>query len=395
MKSFETIVIEKFKFRDSDDALVIEYNGLTPEDLTDDVTKYLAGYINNRLHETKQKNVTFFISGEGIPLNPFLFTTAIVRCLVYEYRIPHYAFVIVSGAVPTLSNIEFYKHHIKKYALEQIKISFWNSFENSASQVQLYRNTSTCDPFYSKFDTTPRIKPKLFLSYNRNASRIHRLYLTAEVVSRNLLDRAFFSMYLGGVSNSKPSIAAGELDYVFKHAALFIPESCNRIRQILDDNIDLFPLRLNLCNTPSDTNEQPFHIDNDLHYYNNSYFSVVTETKFFADVDGVYDTQLDCYLFSEKTYKPILGKHPFIYMGMPGSLHVMRDSGYRTFHPYIDETYDTIVNDEYRLEAIIDEIERLSKFTDDQWLEWQTNIQNIVEHNFNVLKEHRPTYLTY
>lgn len=150
-------------------------------------------------------------------------------------------------------------------------------------------------------------------------------------------------------------------------------------------------MRLNL----STAEQQPFHIDNDLHYYNNSYFSVVTETKFFADVDGVYDTQLDCHLFSEKTYKPILGKHPFIFMGMSGSLHVLRDSGYKTFHPFIDETYDTVENDEARLEAILDEIERLSNFTDKQWLEWQQNVQSIVEHNFNVLKDHRPTFLTY
>lgn len=384
------LVLDKLIFRDCPDHLYLEYNGLAPEHFKEDDAELLAGYIAARLLETNQTDVRFSISGEGLPLNTLLMTTMIVRLLVKEYRIPHRAFMIESGAAPTLTNILFYKRHCKTHDLERIKIRFWNSYENSASQVQLHRNKQIPDPYYDKFDTTPRIKQKLFLSYNRNTSRIHRLYLTAEVIRRNLLDRTFFSMYLGGVTPVESHNITSELDYHWKNIHHFIPNSCDRIRQTLDDNIDLFPMRLNLY-----TDEQPFHIDDDLHYYNHSYFSVVTETKFFADAAGIHDTQLDCILFSEKTYKPILGKHPFIFMGFPGSLRVLRESGYRTFHPWIDETYDTVENDEARLETIMDEIERLSKFTDDQWLEWQTSVKSIVEHNFNVLKEHRLTYLIY
>lgn len=391
MNLHEQLIIDRFMFQDKPDHLELTYNGLTPAELTDDFTNHISGYLVRRLSDTNQTEIRFFLSGEGLPLNPLLFTTKIVRCLVESYKVPYHYLIIESGAAPTLTNILYYNRHIKKYDLERIKIRFWNGYENSASKVQLFRVQPTYDPYYDKFDTTPRIKEKLFLSYNRNASRIHRLYLAAEVIRRNLLDRAFFSLYLGGVNPDELSNIAGELDYHWIHIHHYIPKSCDRIRQTLDDNIGLFPLRLNL----STAEQQPFHIDNDLHYYNNSYFSVVTETKFFADVDGVYDTQLDCHLFSEKTYKPILGKHPFIFMGMSGSLHVLRDSGYKTFHPFIDETYDTVENDEARLEAILDEIERLSNFTDKQWLEWQQNVQSIVEHNFNVLKDHRPTFLTY
>lgn len=383
------LILDKMLFIDTIDHLHVEYNGLSPLDLDDAGVSLLSDYIVSRLVETNQTFLLFNLAGEGLPLNPLLFTTAIVRCLMLTHHLPKHIFSIDSGAAPSLYNISLYDRHCITHNLELIKIRFWNSYENSASQVQLHRNKRIPDPYYDKFDTTPRIKQKLFLSYNRNSSRIHRLYLTAEVIRRNLLDRAFFSMYLGGVTLEESPNISGELDYHWKNIHHFIPNSCDRIRQTLDDNIDLFPLRLNLY-----VDSQPFHIDDDLHYYNNSYFSVVTETKFFADVAGIYDTQLDCILFSEKTYKPILGKHPFIFMGFPGSLRVLRESGYRTFHPYIDETYDTIINDESRLESILDEIERLSNFTDDQWLEWQTSVKSIVEHNFEVLKNHRQTCLT-
>lgn len=391
MNIYENLVVTRFNFQDKPDHLELTYNGLIPDELTDDFTKHVSGYIVRRLSETNQTNVRFFLSGEGLPLNPLLFSSQIVRCLVEDFKVPHHCFMISSGAAPTLTNILYYNRHVKTYDLERIKILFWNGYENSASRVQLFRVQPTYDPYYDKFDTTPRIKEKLFLSYNRNTSRIHRLYLGAEVIRRNLLDRAFFSLYLGGVNPDDITDIAGEIDYHWLHAHNYIPKSYKHIRQTLVDNIGLFPIRLNL----RETDLQPFHIDDDLHYYNNSYFSVVTETKFFADVAGVYDTQLDCHLFSEKTYKPILGKHPFIHLGIPGSLRVLRESGYRTFHPFIDETYDTVENDEARLETIMDEIERLSKFTDDQWLEWQRNVQSIVEHNFNVLKDYRPTCLTY
>jgi hypothetical protein len=64
--------------------------------------------------------------------------------------------------------------------------------------------------------------------------------------------------------------------------------------------------------------------------------------------------------------------------------------GYQTFHPYINETYDTIIDDEERLEAIYKETERLCTFTDEQWLQWQLNIKPIVEHNYTVLVNKSP-----
>ena len=97
---------------------------------------------------------------------------------------------------------------------------------------------------------------------------------------------------------------------------------------------------------------------------------------------------------AEKTYKVISAKHPFILMHRPYVLRELRNSGYQTFHPYIDEMYDTIEDDELRLEYIINEIERLYKFTDDEWIKFQTDVQSILLHNFNLLSSRLDPILT-
>jgi hypothetical protein len=89
---------------------------------------------------------------------------------------------------------------------------------------------------------------------------------------------------------------------------------------------------------------------------------------------------------TEKTYKVIAAKHPFIVAQRPRVLEVLRAEGYKTFHPYIDESYDLIENDVERLHAIKNEVLRLSTYSDEQWLEFQHNVKPIVDHNFELLK---------
>ena len=95
----------------------------------------------------------------------------------------------------------------------------------------------------------------------------------------------------------------------------------------------------------------------------------------------------DTVFLSEKIFKPFATKHPFIAVAFPGTLDVLKHLGYRTFSPWINEEYDQIHDDEQRLLCVVDEIQRLSSQTDQQWLEWQHGIRDTIEHNFNRLLE--------
>jgi hypothetical protein len=42
-----------------------------------------------------------------------------------------------------------------------------------------------------------------------------------------------------------------------------------------------------------------------------------------------------------------------------------------------------------RLVAIVEEVARLNNNTPDQWIEWQNNIKEILEHNHNVIRNRK------
>jgi hypothetical protein len=124
-------------------------------------------------------------------------------------------------------------------------------------------------------------------------------------------------------------------------------------------------------------------------FFENSYFSVVTETLYYphyAAPNQVYTGHVPALIglfLTEKTYKPIAMKHPFILLAPQHSLRMLRERGYKTFSPFIDESYDEIKNDELRLKAVVEEVKRLSK---SDLVEFTYQIKDIVEHNEKVLR---------
>jgi hypothetical protein len=245
---------------------------------------------------------------------------------------------------------------------------------------------------YEQIDITPRIKPKKFLCYNRMC-KMHRLYITTETINRNLLDKAYFSNYFTFEKDGFNLGAAHE----------YLPTKYISMLDTLDKNRNIFPIDLGLVNEYDDNQiaDRTHGLDKqDIEHFNNSYFGVITETKYFHDTLDFKsklhgDLSLDCFFFTEKTYKFINSKHPFIIVGLTGSLEVLRKMGYKTFHPFINESYDQIVNDEERLDAIMDEVERLCNLSDSDMIEWQNNIMPILEHNYKVLFDSGQQTYTY
>lgn len=203
------------------------------------------------------------------------------------------------------------------------------------------------------------VKEKLFLCFNK-VNREHRIWLVDRMLQENLVNKAFYSF------EGEP----GWLNTLRKDEFTHIQE-----------NKHLFPLRLNI--TEYRTNPVDIILD-DITYHKNSYFSIVTETLYF---DNDYQSQWhkanveDSIFFTEKTYRCFALKHPFILLGRPNSLVELRKSGYKTFHPFISEDYDQIVDNRERFEFVVNEVKRLCNFTQQEWDEWTRNIKEIVDHN--------------
>lgn len=107
----------------------------------------------------------------------------------------------------------------------------------------------------------------------------------------------------------------------------------------------------------------------------NSWVSIISEASF-SDNDNT------CFL-SEKTFKAIASNQPFIIFGNKNSLYYLRELGYKTFDPYINETYDNLSTWD-RIEAIIKEINRLKFMSKEKKLVWYQKMKPIFLHNAEV-----------
>lgn len=98
--------------------------------------------------------------------------------------------------------------------------------------------------------------------------------------------------------------------------------------------------------------------------YLNSYIHITSETNFF-EIGGY---------FSEKTWKPIGHLQPFIFMGPAYGLSELKKLGFKTFSPFIDESYDLELNPATRYKMILSEINRISKLSITEIHNWYHSI---------------------
>jgi hypothetical protein len=122
--------------------------------------------------------------------------------------------------------------------------------------------------------------------------------------------------------------------------------------------------------------------DKSLYLYENSIVSVVNETTFYQG-----DNPNESRFLSEKIFKPIAVGHPFIFLTVPKSLEVLKSLGYKTFHPYINESYDDEFDNCTRMLKILKEVERISNFTDEEVKEFIKNVKPICDYNQELLKK--------
>lgn len=213
----------------------------------------------------------------------------------------------------------------------------------------------------------PGNRLKKFLCFNK-VTRQHRINLLENLLRLNLVDTAYYSFNIEPDNlNVLKNDSRGTFDEIIK----------------IENKL---PLTLNM--TLERNNPVDVRLD-DLLYFDNSYFSVVTETLFYnldnRKPNELYMNVIDTYpgvFFSEKIYKCLALKHPFVLVSTYGSLSELRKRGYKTFSPYIDESYDDIKDDDSRLTMITNEINRLCKLSPEEWIQFTSSIKEIVDHNF-------------
>lgn len=113
--------------------------------------------------------------------------------------------------------------------------------------------------------------------------------------------------------------------------------------------------------------------------YSKTMFSVVLETHF-NDRGG---TSL---FFSEKTFKPIVNRQPFIIFGQPGINHMLRALGFKTYEDWFDLGFDFEQDEYFKYKLILKQVDKLveqmSKMTKQQRINWRFKNKELLEYNY-------------
>lgn len=244
---------------------------------------------------------------------------------------------------------------IKRYGkkLKVINVNYFEYFYAS-------KNVDNCKNFLSYK------KDKKFNMLIRNTDHSYKILFYAGLIRNNLIndeaDISFFDYNYYTKQKLTKEFIFELIDYFDATDNDLLPyarENYDHIKQFIPKKIltDDGPI----C----DSQHGPYAT------FARSLFSVTIETQYCID-----------YHLTEKTFKPIAVKVPFIMFCGAGALRDLKNMGYKTFHPYINEAYDNETDDLKRLYMILDEINRLASMSFDDLKLHLAPLEPILEHNY-------------
>ena len=305
---------------------------------------------------------------------------------LFRYKIPANKVFFVSSNVNGKKQYETFCNKMSVLTKEKIHILEVNHMLESSVDIYHYvidnnynKDLDKLLPYKQSFvnkqdldDMRNTIREKYFLSYNR-VIREYRLALIAMIYEMELQDKGIISL------------GAKEVDSAFggvwpTHIRDFIKDKQQNeaVSSALEKIKPLYPI-----DADGDIDANWVYKDgekwggavgqwsNFSHQYKRIYFNVVTESCYYED----------CIYMSEKVFKPISNLVPFIIVSNPFFLAKLREIGFKTFSPWIDESYDEETNNDKRFFMILDEVKRLCNMTKKEIHKWYYEMEDILIYN--------------
>lgn len=138
-------------------------------------------------------------------------------------------------------------------------------------------------------------------------------------------------------------------------------------------------------------------INPDFNLTDSSAIDLITSNKFFSTASADYNsddfinTEISVVLetvfdgsrihLTEKTLRPIACGHPFLLAAGPGALEYIRSYGFKTFAPWIDESYDQETIGLKRLEKIIESMKQIQNLQGLELENFRNGIKQIAKFN--------------
>lgn len=203
-------------------------------------------------------------------------------------------------------------------------------------------------------------------------SRWSRLWIAAEVAKHADRSLMTFHSYIGcnyRTSKQEQVYDWLGLDDLVKYdcdcvsQAVSFLETCPRTLDQIElptyiDQPNIYPIQV-----PENLNIIPF--------YRSLFADIVCETFVLGNT----------FFPTEKTWRPIVARRPFIVMGPADFLHNLHQLGFKTFWDFWDESYDGVSNQD-RVRAIVKLIDTIAQWDINECKEKLNAMTHILEHNY-------------
>jgi|TARA_Y100000310_G_scaffold125057_1_gene123904 hypothetical protein len=223
--------------------------------------------------------------------------------------------------------------------------------------------------YYKNFlfqENDNKLKTNKFLCMN-GSFQPHRVVLLNDLYINNCLEDSCYSNNFGG-------------EEFYNWAKTQIKWDWNEIWEDVELEKDFWVGNKKKLDGVDDKNQQL--LNPHIKYFEDSYFSVVTETWFNNKIpDNLVKKYPDPPLkITEKTYGGLLF-HPFIVLGCPYTLRYLRGLGFKTFPEFFDESYDMIEDVRERYEAVLKNILELNKKSLEELKEMYDSVYDKILYN--------------
>jgi hypothetical protein len=308
------------------------------------------------------------------------FVDNIYRDLVIDQDIPESQIMMIGSCIS-------YKDYIfsvaEKLNRKPIRLEFYDIFEPMTKKLWLQHITGLepekikDDLYYSFKSGLNKEKTNKKFIFQNSRWRKHRVSILCMLHAMGLTEHGYISF----AEAPKKAIEKyynqeNPWENTFKDVCDFFQNE--ELQKILQSGFDVKKELPLILDTTKFRENLTFHSSYraQLYYFTNSYFSIVTETH--------YDTGKMNFL-TEKTFKSILFKSPFLLVTTPGSLETLKQLGYKTFDGIIDESYDKELDNSKRMLLLGKEIERLCNLNDGELQEFKNKCLPIVDYNYDLL----------
>ena len=230
----------------------------------------------------------------------------------------------------------------------------WYYFFHGFAALDWYRDFQYYNPeSFQNFD-------KVFICCNHLISnyRNYRLHLVANLIESDIVDKGLVSFFLKDSKGSWRDTVNDSTSLLDPRAKIKAYKMLGRLKK---------PLIID-----TDEPNGALSADVSLELLTKALWHVVTETIYFHPKLHL----------TEKSFKPIVAKRPFILVAAPGNLAYLKSYGFKTFDRWIDESYDQETDNYLRIEMITAELKKLCNLSRTELKQMHQEMQEVLEFNY-------------